>query len=221
MYAFKVFGAAAALAATASAQQATCAAELASITQALPTPTNTELASSLAQGQVPTTDAVAGLASLVADFCGPESTLASSLYSDYEVYLTSIVSYVSASSSTIEAYLTICVATDAAGSSSLASVVSKVASISGPYCQSTTAANATSTATGSASGASNSTITATATSTDAVGTTGTTDVASITTGTESSTGTTSSQSALAAKPTGGMMGAAALAMGAFGAVFML
>ncbi|KAI0969928.1 hypothetical protein F4678DRAFT_141430 [Xylaria arbuscula] len=84
--------------------------------------------------------------------CSFSSQLPSSLQSQFDAYATSLLSYVSASSSYIDAVITDCIATGDQGAS-YTSFVNSLATHSGPLCQATGGAggNGTSSSTGGSS----------------------------------------------------------------------
>ncbi|KAI1432600.1 hypothetical protein GGR50DRAFT_696871 [Xylaria sp. CBS 124048] len=145
----------------------------------------------------------------VSEACSFSSNLPSSLQRDFDAYLTSVISYVSASSSEIDALITNCVASGSQGAS-LTSIVNSVATHSGPLCQATGAANGTSTSTTSSA------TTPTSSTTRGGGGGG----GGTRTGGPTSAGTTSAQTGAGAKPTGMFAGAAAAA-GVLGAAVLL
>ncbi|KAI1755141.1 hypothetical protein F4782DRAFT_490139 [Xylaria castorea] len=145
---------------------------------------------------------VANPVAIVTQVCEFSSDLPSSLRSEFDAYVTQVISYVSASSSAIDAVITNCLATGTEAAS-YTSLVNSFGAQTGPLCQ----------ATGVPNGTSNGTITVT---------TGT-PTPSSTTGASSGSGsgaTTPVSTGAAAVPTAVLGGAAAVA-GLLGAIVLL
>ncbi|RWA14587.1 hypothetical protein EKO27_g504 [Xylaria grammica] len=177
-----------------------------------PTP-NSDLASAITSyasgaAQSTTSGANANPLSLVTQVCDFSSNLPTSLQSDFDAYATSVISYLSASSSEIDAVITNCVATGSEGAS-YTSFVNSLATHTGALCQAT--------------GSSNGTITSSSTATS-TGAGGAGDTGSVTTGgggTATNGGaSTSIPTGAAAQPTA-LYGGAAAAAGFLGAVMLL
>ncbi|KAI1294517.1 hypothetical protein F5Y03DRAFT_312928 [Xylaria venustula] len=176
--------------------------------------------------------------------CNFSSQLPSSLQSQFDAYATSLISYVSASSSYIDAVITNCVATGDQGAS-YTSFVNSFATHSGPLCQATggSGGNGTSSSTGGSSstgsgtgtdtGAGASTATQTSsgtgtggsgggsTTTGGAGGVGGAGSGTTTTGGENGGGSTSSPSTGAAAAPTALYGGAAAAAGILGAAILL
>ncbi|KAI1180662.1 hypothetical protein F4777DRAFT_528842 [Nemania sp. FL0916] len=152
--------------------------------------------------------AILGLATQVCEF---SSALPSSLHSDFDAYATSVLSYVSASSSAIDAAITGCLETGAIGTVYV-SVINSLATHSGPLCDITSGLGSlTSSGAASATDSNGATITPTPTPT------GSGDAGASGAGGSATTPTTA-----AAQPTAVVKGAAAAAAaGLLGAVVLL
>ncbi|KAI0861958.1 hypothetical protein F4860DRAFT_152900 [Xylaria cubensis] len=119
----------------------------------------TSYASGIAQSAT-ATDAANPLA-IATQVCAFSSNLPSSLQSDFDAYVTEVISYVSASSSAIDAVITNCVATGAEGAA-YTSVINSFAAQTGPLCAAatgTTTGSYIATGTGTPSGVANGTTT--------------------------------------------------------------
>ncbi|KAI0408937.1 hypothetical protein F4802DRAFT_305040 [Xylaria palmicola] len=205
---------------------ASCTASYASLLAGAPTPSG-ELASAItsyASGAVQTATESGGGSgggggganplAIATQVCSFSSQLPESLQSEFDAYVTSVRSYVSASTSAIDAVITDCVATGAEGDA-YTSLVNSFATETGPLC----GAAATTT------GGNNGTATATTTGTGGAGGVGTgTSGATTTTAAGTTEGgggaTTSIPTAAAAVPTA-VFGGVVAAAGFLGAVALL
>ncbi|KAI1744223.1 hypothetical protein F4680DRAFT_285892 [Xylaria scruposa] len=147
---------------------------------------------------------------IVTQVCDFSSNLPSSLQSDFDAYVTQVISYVSASSSAIDAVITNCVATGAEGAA-YTSLVNSFAAQTGPLCAptGTTTSTVIGTGTSTPSGASNGTTTFV---------TGTPSPSS--TGANGGGASSSVPTGAAAMPTA-VLGGAAAAAGLLGAIALL
>ncbi|KAI0544883.1 hypothetical protein F4679DRAFT_563349 [Xylaria curta] len=168
----------------------------------------TSYASGVAQSATATDANPLAIATQVCDF---SSNLPSSLQSDFDAYVTQVISYVSASSSAIDAVITNCVATGAEGAA-YTSLVNSFAAQTGPLCAptGTTTSTVIGTGTSTPSGASNGTTTFV---------TGTPSPSS--TGVNGGGASSSVPTGAAAMPTAILGGAAAAAAGLLGAIALL
>ncbi|GAP84922.1 hypothetical protein SAMD00023353_0802460 [Rosellinia necatrix] len=96
----------------------------------------TSYASSLASASGTSAINGADPLAVVTQVCDFSSGLPTSLQSDFDAYVTQVISYVSASSSAIDAVITNCVVTGAEGAT-YASLVNSFAAQTGPLCQAT------------------------------------------------------------------------------------
>ncbi|KAI0489669.1 hypothetical protein F4859DRAFT_461762 [Xylaria cf. heliscus] len=204
---------------------AQCSQSYASLLAAAPTPDD-QLASAItsyASGMIQSatgTNVDANPLAFATQVCDFSAALPSSLQSDFDAYVTQIISYVSASSSAIDAVITNCVATgpEAAGYTAL---VNSFASQTGPLCQaSATTGTATATATGTAVGTGIGTGLPYSTF-NGTFSTGTPTPTSSATGTGSAGSSTSSVTAGAAAMPTALFGGVAAAAGLLGAVVLL
>ncbi|KAI2623645.1 hypothetical protein GGS21DRAFT_494155 [Xylaria nigripes] len=184
---------------TTAGNNAECTRSYASILASAPKP-NSQLASAITSfaGGLRQTGAPHNNLNPVSEACALSSGLPQSLRSDFDAYVTKVISFVSVSSSEIDALITNCVATGEQGAR-YTSLVNSLATHTGPLCQ----------ATGGTTGT-----TGTGTQTTAV--TGGTSIV----GTSTTAATTSVPRGEGAKPTGVLAGAAAAA-GALGAAILL
>ncbi|TGJ78593.1 hypothetical protein E0Z10_g10167, partial [Xylaria hypoxylon] len=147
MYNKNVLLAVAALTATSLAQSSSsssddpaCTQSYVSLLAGAPTP-GSELASAItsyasAEQQSLSSEAAANPLGLVTQVCDFSSGLPSSLQSEFDSYATSVISYLSASSSEIDAVITNCVATGSEGDA-YTSYVNSFATHTGPLCSAT------------------------------------------------------------------------------------
>ncbi|KAI0196136.1 hypothetical protein EV127DRAFT_418440 [Xylaria flabelliformis] len=142
---------------------AQCTQSYVSLLAGAPTPDG-QLASAItsyASGIVQSATAIANPVAIATQVCQFSSNLPSSLQSDFDAYVTQVISYVSASSSAIDAVITNCVATGAEGAA-YTSVINSFAAQTGPLCAAatgTTTGSYIATGTGTPSGAANGTTT--------------------------------------------------------------
>ncbi|TRX98270.1 hypothetical protein FHL15_000915 [Xylaria flabelliformis] len=167
----------------------------------------TSYASGIVQSATAATDVnPLAYATQVCDF---SSSLPSSLQSDFDAYVTQVISYVSASSSAIDAVITNCVATGAEGAA-YTSLVNSFAAHTGPLC-----AAATGTTTGLATGTGIPSGTANSTTTFVTGT-----PTPSSTGVNGGGASSSVPTGAAAMPTA-VLGGAAAAAGLLGVIALL
>lgn len=211
-----------------------CTQSYASILAAAPTPTG-ELGSSFtsyASSLIASGGTNANPLALATQVCDFSSSLPASLHGDFDAYVTSVVSYVSASSAAIDAVITDCVATGSVGAG-YTSLVNSFATHSGPLCtgggangtSSTSAGTGTSTGTGTGNGNGGSpTPTATGTGGNGGGNGGGVGGGGATTSDANGNGaggqTTSTPTGAAAQPTA-LFGGVAAAAGILGAAILL
>ncbi|KAI0526011.1 hypothetical protein F5B22DRAFT_264573 [Xylaria bambusicola] len=150
---------------------------------------------------------------LLSQACDFSQQLPSSLQSQFDDYATSLISYVSVSSSAIDEVITSCVATGSEGDS-YTSFVNSIATHTGPLC---TATSGSSTGTDSSTGTGTDT-TASPTPTASEGGGG---GVVTTTGDDGQTSTVPVPTGAAAVPTAALGGAAAAAAGVLGAAILL
>ncbi|KAI1328334.1 hypothetical protein F5Y16DRAFT_159124 [Xylariaceae sp. FL0255] len=126
-----------------------CSSEYNSLASAFPTPTGELLnsiiiyAESIESNPTQTTNNPLQYAT---DVCAFESSLPSSLESDFSAYVTSVKSFASASSSAIDALITDCLTTGDAASA-FSSLLNSFVTATGPLCTATPASNGTITST--------------------------------------------------------------------------